>query len=212
MKKEQYVLKWRNKYDKPENNNNNNTHLPSISPLHHSNSTSNYTSLRKSTLRKPTKNFSNGNTKLYHLDMLSTFSPPQHPLTPSEMVEQSVIAQSKNNSLFKYNALLRNKVEKYIDYSDKYGGYYDIDDAIRKDVSKEEVGLSLPGNMINRRHSLGGDNGSNNNKHSSMYVQLVYPKFIKKKIATKKREVKREGFEKKKKKNGMNKQLRLKLK
>ena len=209
MKKEQYVLKWRNKYDKPENNNN--TRLPSISPLHHSKSTSNYTSLRKSTLRKPTKNFSNGNTKLYHLDMLRTFSPPQHPLTPSEMVEQSVIAQSKNNSLFKYNALLRNKVEKYIDYSDKYGGYYDIDDAIRKDVSKEEVGLSLPGNMINRRHSI-GDNNSNNNKYSTMYVQLVYPKFIKKKIATKKREVKREGFEKKKKKNGMNKQLRLKLK
>ena len=99
---------------------------------------------------------------------LKGLEPRKNNISASEIVKQSIIELNKRNAFKKYRYDMEEKVGNFVDFNEKYSNYYDFDKKVKKNIKDEMIGLSIPGNVINRS-SLG-------------FIRTLQPKNIKIKI------------------------------
>ena len=93
------------------------------------------------------------------------FIKPQKTIKMKEIVKKYINGFYSNNKFDKYCYVLKDKVGNFVQHKDRYDSYYDFDKQIQKDIKEEKIGLSFPGNIINRQ-KIG-------------YLYSLHPKYIK---------------------------------
>ena len=99
---------------------------------------------------------------------LKGLQPRKNNIKASEIVKISIQELNKKNAFKKYRYNMEEKVGNFVDYNDKYINYYDYDKKVKLNIKDEKIGISIPGNILNRS-SLG-------------FIRTLQPKNIKTKI------------------------------